>query len=94
MGLFNKKTDRAMDTMRERNKRYLESQGTYTEEEQEETSEITEEKRAGNKRDPVYEDGTFEKGDIPAIIISAFIVFGPILLICALIVLLVFKYLR
>ncbi|MBQ4288863.1 MAG: hypothetical protein II749_02755 [Clostridia bacterium] len=83
MALFKKRTDRAFDTMREKNRRYLESQGISQEQ--------------GSKDDarkPVYEDGTFEKGDIPAIIISAFMVFGPILLILGVVVFLVFHFLR
>lgn len=83
MSFFRKKTERAFDTMREKNKRYLESQGIEPAE-----------KGKKDGREPVYEDGTFEKGDIPAIIISAFLVFGPIILILGILVFLVFRFLR
>ncbi|MBQ8994230.1 MAG: hypothetical protein IJ091_00270 [Oscillospiraceae bacterium] len=77
MGLFSKKEKQAMEVMNERNKRYLESV----------------EKPVDNTKEEIFPEGTFEKGDLPAIIISALIVFLPVMLIMVLIVLLAFRVL-
>lgn len=79
MGLFSKKENRAIEVMNEKNRQYLDSMN---------------EARDGypENREEVYPDGTFEKGDLPAIIISALIVFFPIILIMAIIVVLVYRF--
>ena len=76
MGLFNKREKQAFDVMNERNKQYLDSV----------SQEID------KREDEVYPEGTFEKGDLPAIIISALLVFFPIILIMLIIVVLVFRF--
>ena len=80
MGLFSKKEKRAFEVMNEKNKEYLDS--------------MTEETENSNysREDEVYPEGTFEKGDLPAIIISALIVFFPIILILCIIVVLVYRF--
>lgn len=79
MGLFSKKEKRAFEVMNEKNRQYLESMGK-------EHADIEDEK------EEVYPEGTFEKGDLAAIIISALIVFFPIILIMAIIVVLVYRF--
>ncbi|MBR3354091.1 MAG: hypothetical protein IKG47_01830 [Oscillospiraceae bacterium] len=76
MSLFNKREKQAFEVMNERNKQYLNSVTKDTEKREEE----------------VYPEGTFEKGDLPAIIISALLVFFPIILILLIIVVLVFRF--
>lgn len=63
-----KKTQEGFEIMQERNKRYLESM------KEEESSEENEEDR---EEEPHYD---LEKGDLPAIIISALLTFMPIIL--------------
>jgi hypothetical protein len=79
MGIFGKKEKRAMEVMQERNKRYLES--------------VSENEPVDDRQEEVYPEGTFEKGDIPAIIISALIVFFPIFLIMGIIIVLAYRVL-
>lgn len=79
MLFFQKKHDRAMEIMNEKNRDYLKSQGFDPDAKDEE-----------NKFDP----STMEKGDLPAIIISAFLVFGPIILILGIILVLAFRMLH
>ena len=76
MGLFNKREKQAFDVMNERNKQYLDSVSQDID----------------KREDEVYPEGTFEKGDLPAIIISALLVFFPIILIMLIIVVLVFRF--
>ncbi len=76
MGLFNKREKQAFDVMNERNKQYLDSVSQDMD----------------KREDEVYPEGTFEKGDLPAIIISALLVFFPIILIMLIIVVLVFRF--
>ena len=81
MALFEKKQKRALEVMEERNRRYLES--------------VSEEKRIqdGQEQNEVYPEGTFEKGDLPAIVISALIVFLPIFILLGIVILLAFRML-
>lgn len=76
MSLFNKREKQAFDVMNERNKQYLDSASQDMD----------------KREDEVYPEGTFEKGDLPAIIISALLVFFPIILIMLIIVVLVFRF--
>ena len=76
MGLFNKREKQAFDVMNERNKQYLDSVSQDID----------------KREDEVYPEGTFEKGDLPAIIISALLVFFPIILVMLIIVVLVFRF--
>lgn len=76
MSLFNKREKQAFDVMNERNKQYLDSVSQDMD----------------KREDEVYPEGTFEKGDLPAIIISALLVFFPIILIMLIIVVLVFRF--
>ena len=81
MGLFHNKEKQAFDVMNERNKQYLDS-----------LAKSSEDTVIDNREDEVYPEGTFEKGDLPAIIISALIVFFPIILIMLIIVVLVYRF--
>ena len=114
--LLKRRVERGMDTMREKNRRYLEEKGEYTG--PEDVSLLDEEKQksdVGQAGLKDYLSGTastppskskeweladeferekeiiaeyrkkneeleFEKGDLPAIIIAAFITFGPVIL--------------
>ncbi|MBR0343506.1 MAG: hypothetical protein IJH64_14895 [Oscillospiraceae bacterium] len=76
MSLFNKREKQAFEVMNERNKQYLDSVSQDMD----------------KREDEVYPEGTFEKGDLPAIIISALLVFFPIILIMLIIVVLVFRF--
>ena len=76
MAFFKKRTDRAMDTMNERNRRYLES--------------MRENPKAGTGSENSFDPDSLEKGDLPAIIIAGLLVFLPVILGLVIIVLLVF----
>ena len=76
MAFFKKRTDRAMDTMNERNRRYLES--------------MRENPKAGMDSENSFDPDSLEKGDLPAIIIAGLLVFLPVILGLVIIVLLVF----
>lgn len=115
--LLKRRIERGMDTMRERNREYLEKQGEYTgpedvsiltEKSEEEQSigqaglrdyisgsasaapskskewelmdEMEREKEVIQAYRKKNEELDFEKGDITAIIIAAFITFGPVIL--------------
>ena len=114
--LLKRRVERGMDTMRERNRRYLEEKGEYTgpedvslldEEKQkrdegqaglrdyisgtatvppskskewELTDEMEREKKIIAEYRKKNEELDFEKGDLPAIIIAAFITFGPVII--------------
>lgn len=80
MGLLNKREKQAMEVMQERNKIYLDSYDDAN-------------TQAPVTDNEIYPEGTFEKGDLPAIIISALIVFSPIILVLGLLALLAFKVL-
>ncbi len=85
--LFDKKVKRDMEVMNERNKRYLESRESdgasddateaSNDEAYQEAMARAEEYRRQN------DDAGLEKGDIPALILSALLVFGPIILVLA-----------
>ena len=77
MGLFSKKEKQAFEVMRDKNKSYLESMSDTS---------------GNDDREDVYPEGTFENGDLPAIIISALLVFFPIILIMLIIVVLVYRF--
>lgn len=79
-----RKTREGFEIMEERNKRYLESLKAADDENADE-AELADEKNAGEAAgedaaandEPHYD---LEKGDLPAIIISAFLTFLPIIL--------------
>jgi hypothetical protein len=77
--LFDKKIKRSMEVMDERNRRYLDAERTdghpYANDDA--AREHEQEYRRLN------EEPGLEKGDVPALILSALLVFGPILLILA-----------
>lgn len=81
MALFEKKQKRALEVMEERNRQYLES--------------VSEEQRSldDQRQEEVYPEGTFEKGDLPAIVISALIVFLPVFIVLGIVILLAFRML-
>ena len=108
-----KKTERAMEVMRERNRRYLEKGG--------EGKDPDPEKAAPDAGEPIKEplgeplkDGAesgetpdekaaafheeeklkLEKGDVPAMILSAIMVFGPVFLVLLAIVILAWIFLH
>ena len=76
MAFFKKRTDRAMDTMNERNRRYLES--------------MRENPDAGINNENSFDQDSLEKGDLPAIIIAGLLVFLPVILGLVAIALVVF----
>lgn len=88
--IFDRKIKRGMEVMNERNRRYLDSmnesgQDDVTSENGAQTSD--QELAQALERQKEYhrqnDDMSLEKGDIPAMIISAFIVFAPIILVLA-----------
>ena len=89
--LFDKKVKRDMDVMQERNRRYLEAMEQTEPSDNEQFCEDTqkaEDIREAMTKAKAYrqqnEDLGLEKGDVFALILSALLVFGPILLILAL----------
>ena len=89
---FQKRIDRSFDTMNERNKRYIEKRREKGEIVDPETGRTLEEEReweleqAEAKAKAFHEENDepgLEKGDLPALLLSAFLVFGPILLVLA-----------
>ena len=76
MAFIKKRTDRAMDTMNERNRRYLES--------------MRENPNAGINNENSFDPDSLEKGDLPAIIIAGLLVFLPVILGLVAIALVVF----
>ena len=89
--LFDKKVKRDMDVMQERNRRYLEAMEQTEPSDNEQFCEDTqkaEDIREAMTKAKAYrqqnEDLGLEKGDVFALIFSALLVFGPILLILAL----------
>lgn len=72
--LFRKKYNRGMEIMRRKNEEYLKKQdpSLFSEEEGEEEDP---------KENKKFDSSQLEKNDLKAIIISAFLVFGPIILI-------------
>ena len=91
--LLKRRWERSMDTMKERNKRYLEErQQKYLEEHPEERERIEKELAEIEAQERHEEEMGLEKGDLPALMISAFLVFGPILLIVGAIIALVWHF--
>lgn len=89
--LFDKKVKRDMEVMQERNRRYLEAMEQTEPSDNEQFCEDTqkaEDIREAMTKAKAYrqqnEDLGLEKGDVFALIFSALLVFGPILLILAL----------
>lgn len=89
--LFDKKVKRDMEVMQERNRRYLEAMEQTEPSDNEQLSEDTqnaEDIREAMTKAKAYrrqnEDLGLEKGDVFALIFSALLVFGPILLILVL----------
>ena len=85
---FDKKVKRSMEVMNERNRQYLKEMNPECPEEKNEPAdlpetvdeaEITAEHEKEYRR--LNDETGFEKGDIPALIISALIVFSPIFLV-------------
>lgn len=78
--LFSRRTKKSMDIMNERNRDFLEK---YKEQETDSAANETELKEAEEKAEEYRKnnDMGLEKGDMPALIISAFLVFGPIFLV-------------
>ena len=84
--LFRKKYDRGMEAMREKNRDYLDSMKEQNIEDNagDTTLDISEEiAQAEKKAREFHEEDKLEleKGDLPAIIISALLTFGPIILV-------------
>lgn len=79
--LFRKKYDRGMQLMQEKNREYLDSMAksgdSAAEIEEEELIEAERKAREFHKEDKL----DLEKGDLAAMILSAFLVFGPIFLV-------------
>ncbi len=104
------KTKRAMDTMKERNRRYLEEQKKKDEAGREENPQPDPDSpKATTPEEPSSEDPTpeekaaafhekeqlkLEKGDLPAMILSAFMVFGPVFLVLIAIMVLAWIFLH
>ena len=102
------KTKRAMDVMKERNRRYLESQKAPADSEKQGETPADPEKDAENRAPELTDDLTpeekaeafhrdeikLEKGDLPALILSALMVFGPIFLVLIAIVVLAWFFLQ
>ena len=89
--LFDKKVKRDMEVMQERNRRYLEAMEQTEPSDNEQFCEDTqkaEDIREAMTKAKAYrqqnEDLGLEKGDVFALILSALLVFGPILLILTL----------
>ena len=79
--LFRKKYDRALELMEEKNRAYLESMTERGDSAMEiEAEELAEAERKARE----FHEGEkleLEKGDLPAMILSALLVFGPIILV-------------
>lgn len=102
------KTKRAMDTMKERNRRYLEEQKKKDEARREANPQPNpgdpDSAKAPTCEAPTPEDKAaafheeeqlkLEKGDLPAMILSAFMVFGPVFLVLAAILALAWIFLH
>ena len=102
------KTKRAMDVMKERNRRYLESQKDPADSEAEKKTanpendaekrapELTEDMTPEEKAEAFHRDDEIklEKGDLPALILSALMVFGPVFLVLIAIVVLAWFFLQ
>ena len=77
--LFRKKYERGLRIMREKNQEYLEKNASQTGEE----ATGTEEYENPEEREKAFREEKIEleKGDLPAMILSGLIVFGPIFLV-------------
>lgn len=83
--IFRKKINRAMEIMGEKNKQYLDSMGNDSKKEFVSNSSENDDSDAKRKHGEFYKEEkiNLEKGDFLAIMISAFLTFGPILLLLA-----------
>lgn len=86
--IFDKKIKRGMDIMNERNRQYLEKEAGMDSEGNNDDASVAEqpnEEENAARRAEEYRrlnsDSGLEKGDIPALIISALLVFSPIFLV-------------
>ncbi len=81
--LFRRKIDRGLEIMREKNRQYLDSVNSGNREVPEMRSPEEELAEAEHKAQEFHKEEKLEleKGDMLAIILSAFLTFGPILLI-------------
>ena len=81
--LFRRKIDRGLEIMREKNRQYLDSVNAGNRETPEMRLQEEELAEAERKAQEFHKEEKLEleKGDMLAIILSAFLTFGPILLI-------------
>ena len=94
-----KKLDKAFDAMRESNRLYIEDMNKKEKEQNNSSSSaessgqdisVPDEKRRQDDQEKL----PLEKGDVPAMIISALLVFGPVFLILIVIVVLAWIFLK
>ena len=85
---FDKKVNKSMEVMNERNRLYLEKMNPDAAKEETSTDELTQiadESDHTEEHEKEYRrlntEAGFEKGDVPALIISALIVFSPVFLV-------------
>ena len=85
---FVRKVKKSMEVMNERNKRYLEEMNPestkpsdFTDESLDTADELAETAEHEKEYRRLNDDAGLEKGDLPALIISALIVFSPIFLV-------------
>lgn len=87
--IFRERQKRAMDTMNHRNREYLEKMnGSYPKDDEENLQGSSE----PEENNPLAKEN-LEKGDLPAMVISALITFLPIILVIAIIMLVAVKLL-
>lgn len=84
--LFDKKVKRGMDVMNERNRQYLDGLSDHTDRDEASSEEETPAQTRAHEEEyhRLNDEPGLEKGDIPALILSALLVFGPIILILVL----------
>ncbi|MBS1478063.1 MAG: hypothetical protein U0M59_02335 [Angelakisella sp.] len=87
--IFKERQKRAMDTMNHRNKEYLEKMNGPLPDGGEENQEIP----VRQVDDNPFSKDNLEKGDLPAMVISALLTFLPIILVIALIMIVSIKLL-
>lgn len=90
--IFKERQKRAMDTMNHRNKEYLEKMNGPLPDGGEENQEIPVRQVDDNPFSKDNKDN-LEKGDLPAMVISALLTFLPIILVIALIMIVSIKLL-
>ncbi len=78
---FRNHKKKAFEIMQERNRLYLEKMKTEGKDPEQEEQKETEESLRHQEEYRNNNDLGLEKGDLPAIILSAFLVFGPIFLV-------------